>query len=111
MFYKWLHPIDPDNITSYIAKTVMLWTCEKYPPDDTMWNEDLNSTVNVLRNLFKALHNALKESFLPYYFIPEINIIEHIPEHPIAEVLSKTLILFRTSEILFLKKQKKVMEK
>ena len=88
MFYKWIVPIDEDNISSYIAKTVMLWTCEKYPPHGLLWNIDghLESIHRSLQFLLQYLSEAFCNKHLSYYFIPEINILGNVPNN----VLSKT---------------------
>ena len=44
MFYRWIKPFDSNMIESYIAKTIMLWTCEKYPPSHPLWSGNSNNT-------------------------------------------------------------------
>lgn len=76
MIYRWLKPIDPEKISSYIGKTVMLWTCEQHPQDHAMWD---NPIVDILQSLFQILFDNFVKGFLPNYFVPEINVLEQIP--------------------------------
>lgn len=79
MFYKWLKPIDELNLDSFLAKTTMFWVCARYPPDSSYWRVDRHSMSRVLIHLLSTLRTSFQRKFFPYYFIPEINIIEHIP--------------------------------
>ena len=74
MFYKWIKTIDSEVISSFIAKTIMFWVCEKYPPEHRIWQK--KSCVGTLNHLFCELLSALEEKNLPYYFIPHINVID-----------------------------------
>ena len=76
MFYKWIKTIDSEVISSFIAKTIMFWVCEKYPPEHRIWQK--KSCVGTLNHLFCELLSALEEKNLPYYFIPHINVIDMI---------------------------------
>ena len=78
MFYKWIKPIDSEVISSFIAKTIMFWVCEKYPPEHRIWRK--KSCVGTLNHLFCELLSALEEKNLPYYFIPCINVIDKIDD-------------------------------
>ena len=78
MFYKWIKPIDSEVISSFIAKTIMFWVCEKYPPEHKIWQKKL--CVGTLNHLFCELLSALEEKNLPYYFIPRINVIDVIDD-------------------------------
>ena len=70
-----------DQLSSYISKTTMLWACDRYPPDDPFWALGVNkgSIFRVLSYLFADLLSKFREGVVPYYFIPQINIIEDIP--------------------------------
>ena len=78
MFYKWIKPLDDDRIQSYVAKTTMLWVCERYPPDNSIWQS--KSTITTLTLLFRELLSAFQKGNLPYYFIPSINVIQMIED-------------------------------
>ena len=78
MFYKWIKPLDPEQLSSFIFKTIMMWTCEEYPPDHVVWEEDDFSTLQAVSYLFKEMHKSLQKGSLPYYFIPSINVIANI---------------------------------
>ena len=58
----------------------MLWHCEEYPPDHEFWDDSSSGIINAVQNLFKKLLLAMEKEFLPYYFIPEINVFENIPK-------------------------------
>ena len=87
MFCKWIKPIDPEQISSFIAKTIMFWVCEKYPPDHWIWQK--GSCVRALTYLFVKLLLTLENEHLPYYFIPSINVIEKVNYAVIAKITSK----------------------
>ena len=87
MFCKWIKPIDPEQISSFIAKTIMFWVCEKYPPDHWIWQK--GSCVRALTYLFVKLLSTLENEHLPYYFIPSINVIEKVNYTVRAKIKSK----------------------
>ena len=86
MFYKWIKPIDPETISSFIVKTVMLWLCEEYCPNHHIWRK--KSCVRTLNRLFCKLLSALEDRKLPYYFIPTINVIEGINDESRIKMIS-----------------------
>ena len=79
MFYKWIIPIDQENIGSYIAKTIMLWIVEEYPPQHVLWKQDLTNIINVIRILFRRLVKHCQRNYLPYFFETEINVFDCMP--------------------------------
>ena len=87
MFYKWVKPIDSETISSFVAKTIMFWTSEKYPPDSKMWQKA--SSIYAVTYLFRELLSALEKKHLPYYFIPCINIIEKVNDTLRMKMISK----------------------
>ena len=87
MFLKWIKPLDPDRISSFIAKTIMFWTCEEFPSSHEMWYEDLDSMLRVLTYLFFQAQEAFEKHNLPYFFINTVNVIENIP-NDIAHIAS-----------------------
>ena len=87
LFYKWIKPIDPEQISSFIAKTIMFWACEKYPPDHWIWQK--GSCTRALTHLFLRLLSTLENEHLPYYFIPSINVIEKVNYTVRAKIISK----------------------
>jgi len=80
MFYKWIKLIDSDRMTSFIAKTIMFWTCEEFPPDHEFWNDDEQSVIEALSYLFKQMLEAFKSENLPYFFLADVNVIESFSE-------------------------------
>lgn len=79
VLYKWVKPINPSKISSYIVKTIMLWTCEQFPPDHKMWDEDFASMTQTLSYLLKKLQEVFQDGYLECYFVKEIDIIKRIP--------------------------------
>ena len=86
MFYKWIKPIDPDVISSFIVKTVMFWVCEEYYPNHRIWRK--KSCVPTLNRLFWKLLSALEDRHFPYYSIPSINVIETINDELRIKMIS-----------------------
>ena len=80
IFYKHLKTLKPDVIQSYCCKTVMLWTCEKFDPGSSFWDENLKSTIQAVVYLFKELLVAFQQGTLQHYFIQQINVIDNIPK-------------------------------
>lgn len=78
-FYKWVQPIDPDSLSSFLSKTVMFWLSERYPPESRYWKADRHSITRILTQLFKELYTSFQNKFLPYYFNLNMNILQNIP--------------------------------
>ena len=71
----------------------MLWVSEEYPSEDSLWLDDGNSIA--LKLLLKRLFSYFKDNYMPYYFIPSINILERVPvhiSHKVVNLLSKIMI-------------------
>ena len=85
MVCKYLKPLG--SIHSFIAKTLMFWTCEKYPPDNLLWETSKSSIVHALTFLFKELLESFEEKHLSYYFLPQINIIENISDELVLKII------------------------
>ena len=85
MFYKWIKPLDPEVISSFIVKTIMFWVCEEFPPEHRMWNRG-SCIGGALNYLLRELLSALEEKNLRYYFIPSINVIDMINDTLIHEI-------------------------
>lgn len=90
IMYKWIKPTDPVKISSFIAKNVMLWVCEEKPPVDILWNEDKLSIVNAIRYLFKKLQKTFETGFMPYIFIPNINVLQHLSKYTLRKAATLT---------------------
>lgn len=91
MYYKYIHGItehlssEGDKVNSgacfhsYLVKTSMFWLCEKYSPEDQIWNVDhLISCVTVFLVFLKE---HFQNRNLPNYFIPSHNLLLDIPAH------------------------------
>jgi len=73
---KYVKPIDPEKISSFMAKTVMFWVCEEIHPDNAWWKREY---TEILKDIFQRMSDSFEEGFLPYYFIPHINILRQVP--------------------------------
>ena len=89
MFVKFIKPIHPDKLCSFIAKTIMFWVCENFGPWSRFWNKDFDSIANALKYLFLQMKKAFSGHHLPYFFIKEVNVIEAIPQETVDKVLLK----------------------
>ena len=101
MIYKWLSPtITKDNgVKSFLGKTVMFWVCEaKHKDDKTFWKEDYQSLLIVLRHLFAELLSYFETGFMPYYFIPKINVIQSISVEVQKETIQKIRSILQNIE-------------
>ena len=79
----------------YHIKTVFLWQCEKIPASE--WSMDIGLAANFLW-LLDELLQCVATRDLPHYFIPEINLFDHI--HPdFLQVIADTLALIRRKPI------------
>ena len=78
MIYKWIKPINPDQISSFIGKTVMFWVVEETNIDSLLWYESDEAIVQAITLLFTRLKNMLEQKFIPFYFVPSINIIDNM---------------------------------
>ena len=76
-------------------KTVFLWQCEKIPASE--WSTDIGLAANFLWLLDELLQCAATRD-LPHYFIPEVNLFDHI--HPdFLQVIADSLVLIRRRPI------------
>lgn len=94
MYYRWIHGIDQEYLTSFLAKTVMFWFCDEYPPDHQFWDFYGSKSVVILKQLFVRLKTAFQYKRLSYYFVPEINLVKDLP------VVSRFRAFISTDKIL-----------
>ena len=62
-------------ISSYYLKTIMMWATEQNPPE--YWRED--NIGQAVLGLLDDLYQAVITGYLPHYFIPQNNLLKHIP--------------------------------
>ena len=75
IWVKHVKPFNPDKISSFIAKTVMFWVCEEIHPGDAWWSRNYHE---ILKDLYRRMLDSFENGFLPYYFIPGINVLSQI---------------------------------
>lgn len=84
---------DLDVISSYCLKTVFFYACERIPKP--MWEIH---TGQCLIYLIDSLVNCVKRKNIPSYFIPENNLVDHIPLEN-WQALEKRLVQIRKDPI------------
>ncbi|XP_033117665.1 uncharacterized protein LOC117117473 [Anneissia japonica] len=70
-YIKYEDSVKPTPFSSYVIKTACLWMCEKFPPTD--------SVMDLIRNVLDWIIDCYKQKHLPHYFIPQHNLIGHLP--------------------------------
>ena len=93
LFYRYLKCVESSepegkSLFSYVVKTIMLWACEDFSPDDPIWA----SLENIVQMLMSMLLSCLEAGFVSHYFIPEINLLERVGE----DVRSKCIRIITT---------------
>ena len=63
-------------LTSYLAKTTMMWTCEGV--DRSWWTQQ--NAGECLTVLLVTLQSALETRTLRHYFVSTVNLLEGIPD-------------------------------
>ena len=66
---------ESEIISSYYLKTIMMWATEQNPPE--YWRED--NIGQAVIGLLDDLYQAVITGYLPHYFIPQNNLLRHIP--------------------------------
>ena len=90
VFKQWIKPYSETYLPSFLIKNIILWMCEQNPPDHSLWDfHSEDDFMRVLRYIFVKLKEHLKDGLLPYYFIPQINLIEGIPAKLSQVVIAK----------------------
>jgi len=101
LFYRWVKPLDPVRLSSFICKCTMLWLVEAYPPNDPVWVTSGSSKQTALSLLLRKLYSYFIKGYMPYYFIPSINILQRIPME-VTEQVSRILSHIQRNFRLFL---------
>ena len=105
MFYNWIIPINDEMVTSYIAKTTMLWMAEEYPPQHVLWKQDSINIFNTVQILFQRLSLYCQQHYLPYFFVSQINVFDCMSHQTIiymrneAENISKNITQYFPNNI------------
>ena len=80
-------------ISSYHLKTIAFWYFERSPPK--CWTEE--TLVHHLVTLLEKLAEALRMQNLAMYFMPRVNIMQHIDDPEIALELVEKIIQISTN--------------
>ena len=72
---------EPKVLTTYHLKTVFFWVLET--SDSKVWQEENRTYCCLL--LLTYLNNALRESILCHYFIPESNLLDYLDKTELAK--------------------------
>ena len=102
LFYKYLKPIksrDPDGrgLFSYLCKSVMMWACEEFPPEDEMWM----NLQKCLDMLLERLQCHLRQKSLQNYFVTDINLMGQLSDDVVDEAVSK-ITEMRSNMLLYI---------
>lgn len=89
LLYSELKPIDPDHLSSYICKCTMFWFIESHGS----WSNEPTVILKVLENLLRNLLEYFERKFMPYYFVPQINVLSHLSNQTIDKVIKKLKII------------------
>ncbi|XP_070561319.1 uncharacterized protein [Ptychodera flava] len=76
---------EPKVLSSYHMKTTMFWVSEQTPAEK--WTEF--HLADRFLDFFDQLGSFLEQGNVPNFFLPENNMVSHIPESEIREVLLK----------------------
>jgi len=88
IFYRWMKPIDPDILTSFLLKNTFMWMCEEYGPDHLFWGRDSDQDIKkAIKYLYLQMLKTFREGHMPYYFIPEVNVLNNIPKRLYREII------------------------
>ena len=83
-----IKPLSDVFFTSFLVKNALLWICENHIPNDELWDFDNDQGFfRVLIFLFSRLKDDVQKGFVPYYFIPEVNLIKGIPGNLLKDAL------------------------
>ena len=89
IFKKWIQPLSEVYFPSFLVKNTMFWICEQTPPDDPLWDFISDEEFfTSLRYFFIKLTGYFMNGFMPYYFIPDVNLIEGLPDELFEKVLA-----------------------
>ena len=103
LHHKYFHAAD--EITSYHLKMTLFWECEKVPAGE--WTSHKLATR--LHSMINWFHKCLKEHNLPSFFIPENNLLDHIPKESIDKLQEQVAEIkddMLTYIVRFLKEQR-----
>ena len=98
LFYKFIKPLSAGNttgslsahspgkqyLTSYMAKTIMMWTSESV--EQSWWTE--NNAGECLTVLLLALQSAFETRTLHHYFVSSVNLLDDHPGVLASSVLA-----------------------
>ena len=76
---------DSDKIPSFFLKTMLLWHCEE--KSGSYWQP--NRIVFTARDILRRLIEFLRSFNLPNYFVPENNMIDHLPRENVRDFASR----------------------
>lgn len=76
---------EPEGLTSYHLKTIMLWMCENTPPE--LWTPD--HLGQAFLALLDKVIRCLKDGRISNYFVPECNLIDLVKKDDLNEWLKK----------------------
>ncbi|XP_070554058.1 uncharacterized protein [Ptychodera flava] len=80
-----MHLKEPSVLSSYHMKTTMFWTSEKIAPHQ--WRKDMLGDHFI--SCMDTLIGFLEQGDIPNFFLPENNMVSHLPANDIDAILGK----------------------
>lgn len=100
IFSRFLKPISPGHLYTFQIKSIMMFTCERYPPDHPSWKEIDQEKDTMLREMLSQLLQAFQEDHLPNYFITQVNVLKNISKPIRRKVVRILKQILETDNIL-----------
>ena len=85
-----------DNICSFYVKTLFLWQCEERSGEYWRPTNMVKAAVDVIACLIQCLENHCLEN----YFVPENNIIDHLPSDSLACIAHRLKKALQTDSLV-----------
>ncbi len=78
----------PKVISSYCLKNVFFWCLEKIPA--TVWQDHIQGLAKAVLTVLDELLYCLVHSNIPHYFMPQNNLIDHVCEDFVYDLMAKS---------------------
>ena len=102
IFYRHLKPLSPAALHSFQIKSIMLFTCERFPPSHPWWSDINEDKDSMIRHMLQQLLEAFQQNFLANYFLPEVNVLKNLSSASQSKVVDVLNQMLQTKNILLL---------
>ena len=100
IFYRYLKPISHDHLHTFQIKSIMMFTCERFPPNHPVWMEINQDKDIMLREMLSQLLQAFERDHLPNYFLTQVNVLKNISKPVRRKVVETLKQILETDNIL-----------